>query len=194
MLISIAPDTSTHVLRRFLLSHVIFQHPSYVTYCRRIVGKMVRIWGGPLVSGRGQPQWKYHGRNNSQQQSGRERHSGREIHLCQQPFECTTYQVLGFDSITGTHLIKYVPIPMKEEKIDGIPEVPPEGYLQVVLAECIYQVLISDKEMEGSSVSQSLSSHFAVDEEISSPRSDGGNDRSSVGSVRKIQVRPVRLL
>ncbi len=194
MLISIAPGTFTHELRKFLLSHVIFQHPSYITYCHRIVGKMVRICGGPLVSGRGQLQQKYHGRNNSQQQSGRERHSGREIHLCQQPFECTTYQVLGFDSITGTHLIKCVPIPMKEEKVGDIPEVSPEGYIQVVLAECIYQVLISDKEMEDSSVSQSLSSPFAVGGAMSSPRSDGGNDRSSVGSVRKIQVRPVRLL
>ncbi len=163
---------------------MILQHPSYVTYCRRIVGKMVRVWNGPLVSSRGQPEWKQQRRNDNQQQPGRL--LGREVQLLsQQPSGCTIYRVLGFDSITGTHLLKCIPIPVEEEKV-GIPEVSPEEYVQVVLAECFYQVLISDEEREDSVPGSSLSS---VNEAKSSILSHG-KDRFSVGSDRKIQVRP----
>ncbi len=183
MRVSITPDTSTYELRRLLITNVILQHPNYVAYCRRVVGKMVRIWNGPLVSGRVQLQWKQQGHNSNQQQT--RRHSGNEIQLCQEtPSGCTMYRVLGFDHSTGTHLLKYIPVPMEDKQL-GIPEIPPEEYTQMVLAEYFYQVLISDTEREDS---VSGSSRFAVDPSMTSPLTDG-NDPSSVLSNRKIQVK-----
>ncbi len=182
MPISIAPDTFTRELRKFLLSHVIIQCPSYIAYCRQIVGNIVRLWDGPLVRGTGQLQWKCHGRSNNSQQ---QQQPGRDIHLRQQPFESTTYQVWGFDGLTGTHLLKCIPSPpMKEEKLCGIPEVSPEGYVQVVLAECTYQYLVPG----------ATSKYCPFSNPLSSPHVDVGTDCSSVGKVKKMQVRPVRLI
>ncbi len=152
----------------------------------------MRIWNGPHESSHRQPpQWKYQSYiDNHKQQPGRL--LGREVKLSsQQPSGCTIYRVLGFDSITGTHLLKCIPIPVGEEKV-GIPKASsPEQYIQVVLAECFYQVLISDEEREDYSVSgpSSLSPSINEATTTSSSTLSHGKDRFPVGSDRSIQVR-----
>ncbi|CAN0405795.1 unnamed protein product, partial [Ectocarpus sp. 8 AP-2014] len=119
--------------REFVLRSVHITHPAYLEYCRGLLGAMVCIKppqgaqvGGPmeqslgagLASGRGRAPWEG-------QEQGRGMGRGR------------LFRVVGWDDQTGTHLLLSVP---------GVEEDTPwEQYLQVVLAEMSYRILLPEK-------------------------------------------------